>query len=206
MPTLYLHWMLTKCLKHNHRKPNSSSLSYVTIPPFPLLRPKLLQRCSFSFSQTLHDGYMLPASLSVCSTSRAVILVQATLLPCLGYFNDLLMILPDCSQLPSLLPHSSVSTQQPKGLFEMKQHHVNPLFRILQWLPISPRVKAEVLTKSYTATQMQPHMLLHHSPAHPFYSSLHTGLPALPPEQQTHPHLVSYPHVVCVFYLLSPIR
>lgn len=52
-----------------------------------------------------------------------------------GLFQKSSNCLEDVSQLPSLLLYSSISTRQPKGLFKMKQHHFNSLFKILSGFP-----------------------------------------------------------------------
>lgn len=113
--------------------------------------------------------------------------------------------LEDVSQLPSFLLCTVISTRRPKGLFKMKQHHFKSLFKILQRLSISLRVKAGVLTRSYELEQMQPQVsaarflpILSCTP-HSTLTSLF-----LPNTRQTHSHHLSYPHVLHVFSLLPP--
>lgn len=85
--------------------------------------------------------YLEPEPLHTISTNT--VLVQATLISHLEYFNCLQTLLSALTfAFPA--PHSLFSTQQPEILLELKSAYVTPLFKTPQWLPISLQVKARL--------------------------------------------------------------
>lgn len=151
---------------------------------------KILEAISLPFSHTQHMMQILLAQPSkdtqnqtdFTTTTNVTSLLPTIIVPFLDYANSLgtgFLAL-------TLGPSSLVTTQQPNWSFKILSDHVTSLFKTLQWLPISIRVKPKVLqwlTTSPSCYLRDP--VSCSSPLHSL-SSGHTGLLAIPWTCQAH--------------------